>query len=103
MTRIRVEVTQNDIDKSCRNNSSNCPIQRAIRRLVRDEFLVTVRSTELIIQHGIGKHISISVELPEQAIDFIQDFDQYYSVKPFTFYLNLFENELQYFKEEALA
>lgn len=76
---LTVEVTQEDIDQGECGVPTNCPIARAIRRVTKHEY-VSVGSWSA----GVGPLI---VNLPYDAIRFVEEFDSRHTVKPFRFEL----------------
>lgn len=83
---IKVEVTQQDIDRGCPSNAYFCPIAQSFRRRGIDEVEV---DGALIIWTEDG--IQRSCEMPPVAGEFIRKFDRYQEVQPFTF--NLIKDE----------
>ena len=82
---MKIEVTQKDIDLGVPEDTCNCPVARAAKRVLgarRYPFLEV--SDERIYLHSgwwEGK------PLPEDARQFIRDFDRGWTVEPFTFSL----------------
>jgi hypothetical protein len=68
--KIRINVTQDDIDNGQSNDSKRCPITRAMRRA---GFLRVDADTDLLWFHYKG--IEHSVVTPKAAKDFITHFD----------------------------
>lgn len=73
---MNIEVTQADIDEGDACNCRECPVALAIARAVGVE--VRVEYLRVFIKEKI-------IHLPEQAVDFIDDFDSERPVKPFSF------------------
>lgn len=78
---MTIEVTQDDIDKGDEADCDKCPIALAINRATGKRWCVVWHRCWLDEDH------SPSIDLPESAVDFIQDFDNDQSVKPFSFEL----------------
>lgn len=81
---IVVAVKQIDIDRGYTMSCSGCPIARAIRRSIKKSKGVRVGNSWV---HVGAKAIKGS--LPKRARAFIERFDSYETVKPFTFTLEL--------------
>lgn len=78
---MTIHVTQDDISRGLKNDCCRCPIALAIepfgRRLFVNEYSISYDRFE---EYGI--------ELPKIAVQFIEDFDDYKPVKPFSFNLS---------------
>ena len=81
-TRIKVDVTQEDIDHGVQSDCRKCPVARAISRALG--FQVEAYST-------IGIWLSDSDKVPTPAIAsaFIRQFDEFKPVSPFSFDLEV--------------
>lgn len=77
---MKIKVTQTDIETGQRCMSRQCPIARAIHRLVKCDVSVNVVSAEIN-----GKRVA----LPDSAIEFIDQFDRRKPVQPFEFEIDL--------------
>ena len=110
----KIKVTADDISHGTTSDCLSCPIALAIRRVVKKNCRVEVRSLSVLIQvddnitrphdyiddeqsvHANGQDIPvIRISLPQRARDFIDRFDSFGSeveaydsvVKPFSFEL----------------
>lgn len=88
--KIKVNVTQKDIDTGLRDNCKDCPIAKAISRTkFGKEHSVDVRKGYIsyfkIGVTGLNQHRN----LPEKAYNFILRFDGHGTVKPFKFTMEL--------------
>lgn len=92
--KLRVTVTQEDIDKGCRWSGHGCAIARAINRL----FEKTFHTCQLGIFSNEDARISIDTmplfTLPPEAVKWIYDFDFGRGVKPITFEIERTERDL---------
>jgi hypothetical protein len=79
MKRIRVTVTQEDIDKAGRSSTS-CPLASALRR----RFPEAVVFMQVWYPHGLGDSYA---ELPFTARRFVREVDALQPVHPATFLL----------------
>jgi hypothetical protein len=80
--RITVQVTQRDIRLGKHGDPWNCPIARAIKRVVRRGAMEGV----------IGSYFYLGTEtrkLPAKAERFVSDFESKAEVYPFSFVLNV--------------
>ena len=110
----KIKVTADDISYGMASDCLSCPIARAIRKVVKEDCRVEVRSLSVLIQvddnitrphdyvddeqsvHANGQDIPvIRLSLPQRARDFIDRFDSFGGtveaydsvVKPFSFEL----------------
>ncbi len=74
---MKIQVTQEDIDKGCRNNRYDCPIAWATLRTTKSNY-VSVESKFVVLDWG-------TYLLPESAREFVRLFDQGESMRPFEF------------------
>lgn len=86
MTKIRITVTQDDINKGAPHNPLCCPIARAIGRKIDSPF-VSVKTKEFLYFDDILDEY-LTFEMSDRAQEFVKRFDSGESVKPFTFYAN---------------
>lgn len=84
--RIKIEVTQEDINYGIKGICDSCPVARAIKRKVKDHG-VSVGSNYIRVW---GKEIQTLKKVSE----FIRKFDTAKTVKPFSFCINLKEGTL---------
>lgn len=75
MTLIKVKVEQKHIDKGIKESPTFCPIALALRDLNINTY---IGSDLLKMRH-------LTVLLPEEAVKFIEDFDDGKMVQPFEF------------------
>lgn len=83
-TQVTIEVTQEDIDKGIEASPESCAIARAVKRTMGDH--PSVHSTEIDVT--INKKL-YNYDLPKKAQTFIEKFDDYKVVKPFSFIAKL--------------
>ena len=88
---MKVTVTQEDIDRGYRGNSKRCPIALAMKRLFpeKDVSVGPARATicDPYTPERVDPYESTRTRLflPEEAVEFIADFDCKGLVEPFTF------------------
>jgi hypothetical protein len=70
----RIRVTQQDIEKGEKSQVDSCPIALAVNRAVKKGVSVSVGVARLDLWDW--DHSASSSLLPEQAVEFIQKFDQ---------------------------
>ena len=89
MITIKINVTQEDIDKGIQGSCVNCPTGLALQRTFPSSNYIHVDTVD--IEYGINPESDEfkSVETPQEVIDFIDDFDNGKPVKPFFFELEL--------------
>lgn len=80
--RIRVNVTQRDIERGVQNSGGRCPVARAMRRHRPFRF-ASVNGLEAYVPWG-GKYT-----LPLEVQEFVGAFDDGDPVEPFTFDLEV--------------
>ena len=86
MSRVLIEVTQEDIKNGVRGDPCNCPTAHAATRATHGT--VPLRVGALVIKFGpIGS--SVASKLPIEAREFIYDFDWGKPVEPFSFEIEL--------------
>ena len=78
---MKIEVTQQDIDKGLNNNCFSCPIALAVKRKI-DTGNVLVYCDRISVMSTIS---SYDYKLPKKAQTFIKRFDDRKPVEPFTF------------------
>lgn len=86
MTKIKVEVTQDDIDMGLACSASCCPIALAVKRTLRengDSFGGVFVGSKAVRVQRKEYAPSIHYNLPVEAVDFIIAFDDGHDVKPF--------------------
>ncbi len=107
--KLKIDVTQEDINNGCQCNESNCPIARAGMRAVaeatgRKDLMVNVNYAFTIFERELaetnrdengkwmwtlplvhGQECIASMILPDKAKKFVQRFDNDIPVKPFSF------------------
>lgn len=82
LTKVHIDVTQEDIDGGCAGNSLECPVARAFRRVTGKDVTVHVSYAAYDYQED-GAHKVIL--LPTDVASFIWEFDNGDSVSPFSF------------------
>jgi len=83
--RVKIEVTQEDIDRGARRSCCNCPIALAVKRLVPHCSEVDVRCGAIYAKTPELWKADASISV----IDFISGFDAGRPVQPFSFPLDL--------------
>lgn len=83
--KLHVEVTQEDINNGERQDSENCPIACALKRLVQNP------EVEKSIEFDFEEQRFISRGLTLEISNFIAHFDDGNDVKPFSFELEAYE------------
>jgi hypothetical protein len=78
-----IKVTQEDINKGCVKDASNCPIALAIRREFPEDDHVTVDTWRIRVYDGSGRYTTHNT--PMIAKIFITRFDSHLHVEPFEF------------------
>jgi hypothetical protein len=81
---MRINVTQEDINKGCQNDSGTCPIALALSRATGNA--VHVRAIYASVYNW---SLLYTTDLPIEARLFIRDFDSGKHVDPFSFELEL--------------
>ncbi len=76
---LTVEVTEQHIKKGAPADLVSCPIALALNQL---GYLARVSNRSCIIGKGEIRHIAY---MPDEAVNFIADFDDYTNVQPITF------------------
>ncbi len=82
-----IEVTQDDIDHGTRGSCNTCPVARAIKRATGFHNLVSARN--VLAYNRERSTRPTAVNLPIEALRFINDFDCHHPVQPFSFELDL--------------
>lgn len=86
---IEIHVYQNDIDNGRKNTAANCPIARAAKRAFPG-LAVSVGTKTLTVWPVVNKELNLYgrdtvYDLPEEAVDFVNQFDGDRPVEPFIF------------------
>jgi hypothetical protein len=89
MNRVRIQVTQEDIDGALRFlaegqrgfRSANCPIARAVKRRLPEYANTLAVGPETVTLGGLKR-----LKLSQRAQQFLNDFDGEKPVRPFTFF-----------------
>lgn len=79
---MRIQVTQDDIDKGIPKDCNACPVARAVRRALNADAVSA--AARIRVQKG-SKRIHYKPSL--RVFKFYRQFDGGYFVKPFTFEL----------------
>ena len=83
---LKVNVTQEHIDKGERYSTSACPIARALKDVLpADSCAVNVRAAVAVWFQNSGYY---RAWLPHSAQDFVVEFDSGQDVEPFSFELD---------------
>lgn len=71
-----IQVTQDDIDRGCREDANNCPVARAVARAVPDADRVSVDMCDISIWVRAGAGV-VRIEVPTSDVvaDWIEVFD----------------------------
>lgn len=76
-----IEVTERDILRGIRRDSTSCPIAQAVQRqLDKIDICEVSDNLYLVVDPQIGR--TVEVALPQEAFDFIEDFDKGADVGP---------------------
>lgn len=81
---IHVVVTQEDIEKGIKGDTSNCPIANALKRMGYTDVKVGYLHSWI---HRNGR--TLTVRMPIEASFFVDNFDNRETVAPFSFDLKL--------------
>jgi hypothetical protein len=82
----KISVTQEDIDRGVRSHAGWCPIARAIKRtLFGKPGAPLIPDADVKVGHYAVDIQDGRAYLPQEAVEFIQDFDVDRPVKPFEF------------------
>lgn len=84
MTRIRIEVTQDDIDKGQPCGWWSCPIARAASRVLGQR--VAASGYGLAIQGAVGEPVHYMYSLSKATIRRMSRYDALHGMQPFAFY-----------------
>jgi hypothetical protein len=81
---MKIKVTQKDIDKGIRSSYYYCPIAHAFKRAVKNnnELDCCVASSYIVYRPDDKRN---RYKLPKKARKFIEHFDNYRPVEPFSF------------------
>jgi hypothetical protein len=97
---VIVEITEQDIKLGCVGHGRNCPIARAITRLLTPKAVVFVDYFEILFfddHENLNERKSVpvfSVTPPKEAYDFMTGFDGGALSEPFAFQLSIPERML---------
>jgi hypothetical protein len=86
---MKIEVTQEDIDKGKRRQACNCPISLAVKRHTGARYVATFPLSGLNFIENDKTYILPAEEDQESFTTFVCDFDDGNPVEPFTFELPL--------------
>ena len=81
---MRIEVTQEDIDRGLKSSCYECPIAYAYKRKVKNKIRLGFSVGTEYIDHFVGESQDRYM-LPKEAKKFIRRFDQDQPVRPFSF------------------
>lgn len=85
---MKIEVTQDDIKFGQRRKACECPVAQAIRRRIPSVFELSVGRTAVVIGFVKDKPVA-TLPLPHEVTRFINDFDTFEEVAPFSFELEI--------------
>lgn len=85
MSRVKISVTQDDINSGVRNACLDCPIALAIKRA---GHIAKVGSEVVYLPPNVRRAFR-PTSLPRSAQRFIRRFDQAKPVEPFNFFLEM--------------
>jgi hypothetical protein len=88
---ILVQVTQTDIDEGRPGTTQECPIAKALMRVIADCLWVSVNGYDCIWQLKNGS--KYRAEIPESGVGFIIQFDSCRGGQPFSFVLEPWEGQ----------
>lgn len=83
---MKIQVTQDDIDRGVRGNVCFCPVALAVKRATSETVYVSGMRIR-IIKKANGK--ALEAPTPSEVSCFIAAFDHYATVEPFEFDLEL--------------
>lgn len=87
---MRVDVTQDDIDRGRPRVACACPIAKAVERCCGYEYVLVGHRDVRGYRPGDVRRIVIpATPLPSEAAAFVRDFDAGRSVSPFSFDLEV--------------
>lgn len=93
---MRLKITRTDIRRGRKYDANGCPIARAVKRAMRKSGknpkdytidVTTVLQVHKIVREGariVALEPRITKSLPENGRRFVESFDPYGDVKPFT-------------------
>lgn len=84
--RIKVTVTQDDINNGHSVSASACPVAKAINRACDHRLYASVTYDKLYLRAPTG---TVGFAAPKRVHDFVIKFDKGLKVHPFSFTLNL--------------
>lgn len=82
---VKVKISEKDINLATRD-ACNCPIARALKRVVSPEYKIHVNETHLYLTNKCGVTI---IPLNDDAKVFIYSFDNSFWVEPIEFELDI--------------
>ena len=80
----KITITNEDIRRGVRNNACACPVALAIKRVMPKATSVAVSCSRVTYKVGDQR---VWKDLPKEAYVFIENFDEGFKVKPFSFSL----------------
>jgi hypothetical protein len=86
--KLKVTVTQSDIDAGVARECGRCPVALALARVVPAGLTVIVGCISATLLSGAPTLPSFHTEIPEIARDFISAFDEGRPVEPVEFFLD---------------
>ena len=99
MAKVRVRVTQKDIDAPCDGpRSRNCPFARAINRVLKPGYMASVGLATFNVTNNLHTY-NPWVEEPKVMQDWIAQYDNTGNVRPIRVTLPIKKNALKRFKD----
>jgi hypothetical protein len=86
---LNVSLTQNDLSKGLRRNSTECPVARSIKRAVPPDYNVTVTRETIHITNEDGHTKTLHTPLAVASVVNAVDSGWIKHVKPFNFTLTV--------------
>lgn len=92
---ITINVTNDDIWDGERDDCENCPIAKAIGRVINPDFYFRVQHAYIVISRRPSKVCLAQILMPKIATNFIIDFDSRKGTSPFSFEIEISEEFLR--------
>ena len=83
--KVKINVTQRDIDRGEYDSCLNCPNAIAIRRHLKSKY----RNELKVYKHYVETNSATLADMPAIAHDWISSYDQEEKVRPFTYALDI--------------
>ncbi len=95
--KLKVNVTQEHIDKGVPEMACSCPVAKAVAELLNDGFAST-DGVSLTVEDSQRHTQAFANTLPDEVLCFVSDFDHGKPVKPFSFDIQIDEDWLALLK-----